>query len=275
MRVKLSVVTPVFNGRRFIEDCVQSVRHALAGLDYEHIVVDGVSTDGTLEWLREQADLKVFSGKDSGMYDALNKGIAAASGEWIGHLNSDEQYNRAGLREAWLCLNETRADGVFGPTVMLNGSLDFLQLFNQVVTPRAIDTLWCMPVQTCSFFFRKSIWEREPFDTRYRLVADHVWFSKQMYRGLCLARTHAPIGIFVWHGANLSSAEWSETAHADIDKRAFSLKLAKHWYRLKKTLLGGYLRRPLSYEVWKERRVQSVKIARPVLKIRNFDKTAG
>ena len=88
-------------------------------------------------------------------------------------------------------------------------------------------------------------------------------------------RTHAPIGIFVWHGANLSSVEGTETAHANIDKRAFSLKLAKHWYRMKKTFLGGYLVRPIAYEVWKDGRVQLVKIARPVLKIRNFDKTAG
>ncbi len=271
----ISIVTPVFNGRRFIENCVQSVRHALAGFDYEHIIVDGVSTDGTLEWLQTQADLRVFSGKDTGMYDALNKGIAVASGEWIGHLNSDEQYNRAGLREAVEAMQNHRAQAVFGPTVMLNGALDFLQLFNQMVTPRPVDTLWCMPVQTCSFFFQKSIWEREPFDTRYRLVADHAWFRTQMHRGLVLAKTREPIGIFVWHGANLSSGEATENANADINKRSFSLKVAKHWYRLKKTFLGGYLPRPLSYEVWREGAVRPVRIAKPVLKIRNFDKTAG
>jgi len=268
----ISIVTPVFNGRRFIENCVQSVRHALGGLDYEHIVVDGVSTDGTLEWLRAQPDLRVFSEKDSGMYDALNKGIAVASGEWIGHLNSDEQYNRAGLNEAVKLMENPRTQAIFGSTVMLNGSLDCLQLFNQIVTPRAVDTLWCMPVQTCSFLFRKTVWERGPFDVKYRLVADHAWFKAQMHRGLTLAKTREPMGIFVWHGANLSSVEGTEDANAGLNKRTLRLRVAKHWYRLKKTLLGGYLRRPLTYEVWKEGSIQTVRIARPVLKIRNFDK---
>jgi len=272
MSKHISIVTPVFNGRRFIENCVQSVRHAFAGLDYEHIVVDGVSTDGTLEWLREQTDLKVFSERDQGMYDALNKGIAAASGEWIGHLNSDEQYNLNGIREVLSRMRDPRTQAIFGPTVMLNGALDFLQLFNQVVTPRAVDTLWCMPVQTCSFFFKRSVWEREPFDIRYRLVADHAWFRAQMLRGLRLAKTREPIGIFVWHGANLSSPAGTEDANAGVNKRTFLLKVTKHWYRMKKTLLGGYLARPLSYEVWKDGQTRPVKIVRPVLKIRNFDK---
>ncbi len=271
--MKISIVTPVLNGGRYIEACVQSVRHALAGLDYEHIVVDGVSTDGSLEWLKAQPDLKLFSRRDAGMYDALNKGIAAASGEWIGHLNSDEQYNRAGVREACGAMEAAGVQAVFGPTVMLDRSLGFLQLFNQIVTPRPVDTLWCMPVQTCSFFFRKSVWEREAFDIRYRIVADHAWFRAQMHRGLVLSRVREPIGIFVWHGANLSAVDGREDATADVNKRSLSLKLAKHWYRLKKTMLGGYVRRPLSYELWNAGRVQTVDIARPVLKIRKFDRS--
>src|SRR5687767_6744818 len=55
-RAKISIVTPCLNARHFIEGCVESVRHTLAGHDYEHIVVDGISTDGTLEYLRAQPD---------------------------------------------------------------------------------------------------------------------------------------------------------------------------------------------------------------------------
>ena len=53
----ISIVTPVFNSVRWIELCLQSVRHALKERNYEHIVVDGGSTDGTLEYLKQQQDI--------------------------------------------------------------------------------------------------------------------------------------------------------------------------------------------------------------------------
>ena len=84
-----SVVTPCFNSIRWIELCVRSVRHACRGLSYEHIVCDGGSTDGTLDYLQNQKDIRLIPGPDKGMYDALNKGMAAARGRTLGHLNAD------------------------------------------------------------------------------------------------------------------------------------------------------------------------------------------
>ena len=72
----ISIVTPVFNSIRWIDLCVRSVRHSLQGRDHEHIVCDGGSTDGTLEYLQRQKDIRVIPGPDQGMYDALNKGMA-------------------------------------------------------------------------------------------------------------------------------------------------------------------------------------------------------
>ena len=85
----ISIVTPVFNSFRWIELCVHSVRHALQGRGYEHIVVDGGSTDGTLEYLKRQKDIRLIPGPDKGMYHALNKGMATARGRILGHLNAD------------------------------------------------------------------------------------------------------------------------------------------------------------------------------------------
>ncbi|NBS07699.1 MAG: glycosyltransferase, partial [Verrucomicrobia bacterium] len=98
--MEISIVTPCFNSIHWIELCVRSVRHALQGCAYEHIVCDGGSTDGTLEYLRQQNDIHLIPGPDKGMYDALNKGMAAARGRILGHLNADEQYDRAGLAHA-------------------------------------------------------------------------------------------------------------------------------------------------------------------------------
>lgn len=90
---KISIITPVLNRVDFICDAIESVRAQQAGgLAIEHIVVDGLSTDGTLEQLARYPHLKVISEKDRGVYDALNKGIRAASGTIIGLLNSDDMF---------------------------------------------------------------------------------------------------------------------------------------------------------------------------------------
>ena len=234
-----SVVTPCFNSIRWIALCARSVRHACAGLSYEHIVCDGGSTDGTLAFLRDQPDIRLFSGPDRGMYDALNKGMAAARGRILGHLNADEQYDRAGLARALAKLEQTGADAVFGPTIMLDEELRFLYLFNQITVPRAIDADYQMPVQTCSLLYQKRIWEREPFPSEYRMAGDHVWVRRQFFRGWKLVTTRAPIGIFVWHPDQLAPRHIGgkrENPTPDVDRKSFPIRTAKWIYRLRNLL---------------------------------------
>jgi len=248
----ISIVTPVFNSVRWIELCLQSVRHALKERNYEHIVVDGSSTDGTLEYLKQQKDIRLIPGPDKGMYDALNKGMATARGRILGHLNADEQYDRAGLAHALQKLDQTEADAVFGPTIMLDGQLNFLYLFNQITVPSPIDADWHMPVQTCSFLFRREIWERCPYPTEYRVVGDHVWFRRQMKLGLKLVSVRKPIGIFTWHQDDIAKriGPHNENALADVNRKTLRMRAAKLFFRLRKLASGGCLSPfSLSYEI--------------------------
>jgi glycosyltransferase involved in cell wall biosynthesis len=242
--MEISIVTPVFNSIRWIDLCVRSVRHALQGREYEHIIVDGGSTDGTLDYLQKQQGIRLIPGPDKGMYDALNKGMAAARGRIVGHLNADEQYDRAGLIHALQKLEQTGADAVFGPTIMLNENLEFLYLFNQITVPRPIDADWHMPVQTCSFLFQRKIWERCPYPAEYRVVGDHVWFRRQMALGLKLVSVRKSIGIFTWHQDDIAKrlGSHSENALADVNRKAPRMRLAKLWFRLKHLLKGGWIR---------------------------------
>lgn len=269
--MKFSVVTPCFNGMPYLPDCIASVRHALADFDYEHVIADGGSTDGTIEFLEKQSDVDWLSEPDTGMYDALNKAITRSSGDVIGHLNSDEQYNPSGIQAALQKLEFERLDAIFGPTVMVDGKGEFLQLFKQIVTPRVIDSHWHMPVQSCSLIYRKSCWQREPYDTNYRLCADHIWFRKQMEKGLKLAPVLEPIGIFAWHAENLSSTEGktsSESALDLVDQSTFAFKSAKHIYRLRKWLVGGYRQEPITYEQFRNGTIETKQIDKPTLKLR-------
>lgn len=91
----ISIITPVYNGDRFIEDCIKNVI-AQNCTDVEHIIVDGGSTDRTVEIIKSYAEhyphIRWLSEKDKGQSDAMNKGITLAEGEIIGFLNVDDYY---------------------------------------------------------------------------------------------------------------------------------------------------------------------------------------
>jgi len=249
----LSVVTPCFNSIRWIELCVLSVRHACREISFEHIVCDGGSTDGTVEYLQQQKDIRLIPGPDRGMYDALNKGMAAARGRVLGHLNADEQYDRTGLAEALKKLATSGADAVFGPTVMLDEELRFLYLFNQITRPFRVDADYQMPVQTCSLLYRREIWQREPFPADFRMAGDHVWIRRQFRRGWRLAPQRKPIGLFVWHPDQLAPRHIGgkrENPTPDVNRKSLPIKLAKLAYRLRGLFRGATVPpRVIYYEV--------------------------
>jgi glycosyltransferase involved in cell wall biosynthesis len=251
--MEISIVTPCFNSIRWIELCIRSVRHALHGRSYEHIVCDGGSSDGTLEYLRQQNDIRLISGPDKGMYDALNKGMATARGRILGHLNADEQYDRAGLAHALQKLEQSNADAVFGPTIMLDEHLNFLYLFKQITVPRPIDADYQMPVQTCSLLYRRHIWEREPFPSEYKMAGDHVWIRRQFGLRWKLASQKKPIGLFVWHPDQLAPRHIGgkrENPTPDVNLKSFLIKFAKLAYRFRNLCAGATIPpRLLYYEV--------------------------
>src|SRR4051812_39953605 len=88
---RVSIITPVLNGARFIEKTILSVINQTY-CNVEHIIVDGGSTDGTMEIIRKYADriARVVSEPDSGLYDAGNKGMRLASGSILSFLGSDD-----------------------------------------------------------------------------------------------------------------------------------------------------------------------------------------
>ena len=98
--MKISVITVCYNAARTIRDTCASVRaqKTAGGLEIEHIVVDGGSTDGTVEIIRDFTlhhspfAFRWLSERDNGMYDALNKGVRMATGDVIGLLNADDRF---------------------------------------------------------------------------------------------------------------------------------------------------------------------------------------
>jgi glycosyltransferase involved in cell wall biosynthesis len=119
--VKISVVTPSFDSTHTIRETIESV----ARQDYphvEHIVVDGGSTDGTIEILKSFPRLRWVSEKDDGHYHAMDKGTRMASGDVVAILNADDCYRPGVLKEVALAF-ERHADwdGLFGDVVFVDG----------------------------------------------------------------------------------------------------------------------------------------------------------
>lgn len=114
--MKVSIITVVFNCKEYIENCIHSVIGQLYP-DIEYIVIDGSSTDGTLDVIdRYKSYINHFvSEPDCGMYGALNKGIAIATGEVVGILNADDYLeNSLVISDLVCCLLEHNSDAVYG-----------------------------------------------------------------------------------------------------------------------------------------------------------------
>lgn len=119
--LRLSIITPALNSERTIRATLESV----AQQDYplvEHIVEDGASTDRTLDIVAEFPTAIVHSAKDEGHYDAMNRGVARSTGDFVAILNSDDCYRPGALRVVADALaRNPRWDGAFGDTVFVDG----------------------------------------------------------------------------------------------------------------------------------------------------------
>src|ERR1041385_9120485 len=89
--MKISVVTPSFRSSKWLKLCIASVADQ-PGVADEHIVQDSQSDEGTLDWLPQDRRVQAYIEKDQGMYDAINRGLARATGDLVAYLNCDEQY---------------------------------------------------------------------------------------------------------------------------------------------------------------------------------------
>lgn len=114
--MKVSIITVVYNGAEFIRDCIESILNQTYPA-IEYIIVDGKSTDGTIDIVRSYGTkiARFISEPDKGLYDAMNKGIGLATGDVIGLLNADDFYRHNRVIENMVSTFErTDSDAVYG-----------------------------------------------------------------------------------------------------------------------------------------------------------------
>ncbi len=130
----VSIITVTLNSERTLRDTIESVL-AQTYDRMEYLVVDGLSTDGTLAIARSYQDAfaargtpyRIISERDNGIYDAMNKGIAAASGALIGMINSDDWYEKDAVEKAVALYRRERYDMMYADIRIVRGNSSFVK----------------------------------------------------------------------------------------------------------------------------------------------------
>lgn len=203
-----------FNAADSIEDALRSVQ-AQTHPDIEHILVDGASTDGTLALIRahQTGSMKVISEPDHGIYDAMNKGVAAATGELVCFLNADDVYADAGvLARVAAQMTHGHLDALFGDVAffnVINPQRTVRRYSSRGFRPQYIAWGW-MPAHP-ALFLRREVYERTgPFRTDYRIAGDFEFVARAFGKNTLRYR-HRPEVLVRMRIGGISTGGWRNT----------------------------------------------------------------
>ena len=227
----VSIITVVLNGEDYILETINSVLNQTYD-NIEFIIIDGGSTDGTLDIIRkfeERIDLWV-SEPDRGIYDAMNKGIAFATGSYLNFLNGDDHYTDLRVVERIVRIfDSSKADIVYGDTLMLNKKNGYGYIRKGRVK-KYYFLFKGLPQQV--FFYRKHLFSSEKFDEKYKIAADLDFFLKAMIvKNVAIRYVPWPIVVFNT-GATSSNMKAVEEERNMIIRYYFS-KLEIHLFKNK------------------------------------------
>jgi glycosyltransferase involved in cell wall biosynthesis len=202
---KVSIVTPSFNQGAFIEEAIESVI-AQGYLDFEHIIVDNCSTDGTSKILACYPHLKVICEKDRGQSDALNKGFKAATGDIIGWLNADDKYLSGCFDRMFEVLaKHSEFDIVYGDYRFIDTKGDLIRVRKELGVDGFMSK-YVLYIPTTTMFFRRRIFDQGHFlDINYHYAMDYEFFLRLAGHGFRFGHIPRIMADFRWHNDSKSS----------------------------------------------------------------------
>lgn len=234
--MKFSIITVCFNSDSTLEQTIQSVLNQTFK-DIEYIVIDGGSTDGTLTILNKYKDhLKFISEKDSGIYDAMNKGLKMAKGEIIGMIGSDDFYpSNDVLLQVSNAFDEFKTDAIYGDKQYVNPEdLNKIVRFWTVGPYKKENWLegWMPP--HLSFYLKKSVYDSYGYySTDFTCSADYELMLRMLYKNGVSAH-YLPKVLMTMRNGGTSNASWKHRLIANLeDRKAWKINnLMPKWYTL-------------------------------------------
>lgn len=200
---KISVITISYNNKIDIENTIKSVI-SQTWQNIEYIVIDGGSNDGTIDIIENYIhNVDVFiSEKDDGIYDALNKGITLATGDYLICMNAGDCF-----------FSPTTIENVFeklstSPDIIYGNHID-PALPNQIIKPRKLSEFWKgMPFNHQSTFVKTTLQKKYPFNLKYRVSSVYDFFYKTWKNGYSFQYIDQTIAFYDMNGISATSYAW-------------------------------------------------------------------
>lgn len=220
----LSIITVCYNSEKTIQDTLESVL-GQSFQDYEYLLIDGASQDGTVGIIQKyepcfKGRMHWISEPDGGIYEAMNKGLDRAVGEYVGIINSDDRY----LPGAFAKVHELADTSAEKPDVIFS-DMDYVNAEGCVVRSVVGDVskLWKgMFVNHPTCFVSREAYERHGhFDTRFRIVADYDLMQRIAHEGGRFLKSDVKLAEFHTGGVSDSSYA-SELEKHKVQKRYYS-----------------------------------------------------
>lgn len=174
--MKISIITITYNSAKTLSRALESVQSQTYP-DIEHVIVDGASTDGTKSliehYARQHNNVRWISEKDSGIYNALNKGIAMSTGDIIGFLHSDDMlFSPRSIEQIAAAFEDPEVDVVYGDLEYCNGERVTRRWKSNTFNPRSLKYGWMPPHPTV--YVRKEVYNQVgEYDEWFRISADY------------------------------------------------------------------------------------------------------
>lgn len=242
--MRISVITPNFNGERFLDESLQSViAQREAGVDLEYIVVDGNSADRSMDIIRRYGSAidRVICENDAGPASAINKGFRAATGDVVGWLNADDAYRPGALVRVVKSFEANPGRAIcFGRCPIIDedgreirtGITRFKEMFFPI---SCRFTIQCINyISQPAMFFRRSALEKAgPLREDLKCAWDYEFILRLWRHGGAMAVPEPALAAFRWHGGSISGRNYAiqfreEWAAAAADSGRFSPQAMLH-----------------------------------------------
>ncbi|MDA3798789.1 MAG: glycosyltransferase family 2 protein [Kiritimatiellae bacterium] len=289
--MKISIITPTYESLATLKQTCKSIEDQ-RNADFEHIIIDGNSKDGTTDWLSSngnviqtqitkpsssflypsldesiyetpnnpEAKFQYISEADNGIYDALNKGFKHANGEILAWLNSDEQYLPGTLKIVTEFFNKhPEIDILFGSMLIVDDQGELLAFRKSM--PMRLSFLRASYLYnfSCATFFRRELFDRVGgFDSSFKASGDMDFVYKALCSGAKTRNINRFLSTFIYNKNNLSSTDVATNEHNSMNNaigiKSQPIKIIINIARLLDKLFNdGYrCQTPLNYAIYKD-----------------------
>ena len=210
----VTIITVVFNGEKYLEQTIQSVINQTYD-NVEYIVIDGGSTDGTVDIIRKYEDKIDYwvSEPDSGLYYAMNQGLNLANGEIIGFINSGDWYELDAIQNSWEHLVNCDVEYTYGKVYLVDELGNKFGMSLPATNKNFGSEIYYRTVYLqLSTFVKKPVYSKfGKFDTKYKISADHEFDLRIYVNGCRGVNTNKFIGNFRPAGKSGNSQSTQES----------------------------------------------------------------